>query len=169
MNISTIYSLLYRRFQIFIENDGLRVFNPGNYHCETLEKLSFGIHCWMKRYLLLSSSSYSTPSTTQSHHTDSPPPSSLLSLQDDYYNNSLTQRIHIPLKTLLLIQSSVTFIWIPGHIGLPHYMIRLIERLKNPPFSYHYQPLSLNRVRPQNRLSFLNCYHRGQPMDKSNS
>ena len=47
--------------------------------------------------------------------------SSLLSLQDPYSNNPLSQRILISLQTLSSIQSAVTFIWIPSHIGLPHH------------------------------------------------
>jgi len=43
--------------------------------------------------------------------------SSLQSIRDPESTNFITQRIHIVLQTLSTIQSSVFFIWIPGHIG----------------------------------------------------
>jgi len=37
------------------------------------------------------------------------------------FTNPITQLIHIVLRTLFTIQSSVIFIWIPGHIGHPQH------------------------------------------------
>ena len=44
--------------------------------------------------------------------------SSLHSLTDPYTTNPLTQRIRLTLLSLNSINSHITFIWIPGHIGL---------------------------------------------------
>ena len=49
--------------------------------------------------------------------------SSRLSLQDSYTTNPITQRIHILLHSLSSNNSSVCFIWIPGHIDLPDHDI----------------------------------------------
>ena len=46
--------------------------------------------------------------------------SSLTSLQDPYTNNNtITQGMHVVLHTLSSIKTTVTFIWIPGHVGYP--------------------------------------------------
>jgi len=42
-------------------------------------------------------------------------------LRDPESTNIITQRIHIVLQTLSTMQSSVIFIWIPGHIGHPQH------------------------------------------------
>jgi len=47
--------------------------------------------------------------------------SSLQSLRNTASTNAITQRIHIVLQTLSTIQSSVIFIWIPGHTGHPQH------------------------------------------------
>ena len=47
--------------------------------------------------------------------------SSLQSILDPFSLNPLTQLIHITLYTLSSIQTSVTFVWIPGHIDLPEH------------------------------------------------
>jgi len=47
--------------------------------------------------------------------------SSLQSIKDPESTNPSTQRIHIILQTLSTVQSSVIFIWIPGHIGHPQH------------------------------------------------
>jgi len=47
--------------------------------------------------------------------------SSLISLQDPYTDNAIPQRIHVILQSLSSIKSTVTFIWILGHIGHPHH------------------------------------------------
>lgn len=49
--------------------------------------------------------------------------SSLLSLQDTHSSNPITQRIHILLHTLSSNNSTVLFIWIPGHINHPDHDI----------------------------------------------
>lgn len=49
--------------------------------------------------------------------------SSLHSLTDPYTINPLIQRIYLTLNTLNSINSQITFIWIPGHIGLPEHDI----------------------------------------------
>ena len=46
---------------------------------------------------------------------------SLHSLTDPYSTNPLVQRIHLTLLTLNSINSNITFVWIPGHIGLPEH------------------------------------------------
>jgi len=45
--------------------------------------------------------------------------SSLLAIQDLYSSNPIVQRVHIVLKSLSSTSSTVTFLWIPGHINLP--------------------------------------------------
>ena len=47
--------------------------------------------------------------------------SSLHSLTDLYSINPLVQRIHLTHLTLNSINSKITFVWIPGHIGLPEH------------------------------------------------
>ena len=47
--------------------------------------------------------------------------SSLHSLADLYSTNPPVQRIHLTLLTLNSINSKITFVWIPGHIGLPEH------------------------------------------------
>ena len=47
--------------------------------------------------------------------------SSLYSLLDLSSTNPLTQRIHVALSSIASIDSCITFIWIPGHIGLPEH------------------------------------------------
>ena len=44
--------------------------------------------------------------------------SSLQSLTDPYSSKPLVQRIHLTLLTLNSINSEITFVWIPGHVGL---------------------------------------------------
>lgn len=45
--------------------------------------------------------------------------SSLTSLKDNSSSNPIVQRILLTLHTLTSINSTITFIWIPGHVGLP--------------------------------------------------
>ena len=47
--------------------------------------------------------------------------SSLHSLMDPYSIHPLIQRIHLTLQALHSINTQITFIWIPGHIGLPEH------------------------------------------------
>ena len=43
--------------------------------------------------------------------------SSLQLINDPFTSNPIVQRIHLTLSTLNSIRSTITFIWIPGHIG----------------------------------------------------
>ena len=47
--------------------------------------------------------------------------SSLHSLADPFSINPIVQRIHLNIHTLTSINSLITFVWIPGHIGLPEH------------------------------------------------
>jgi len=110
------HNLLYGRLQIKLENV-LRVLNPEPYcYSNRLRNPASVFTAELNAILAcLSHLTHRPPRHNYLLLTDSL--SFLQSTRDPKSTNPITQCIHIVLQTLSTIQSSVIFIWIPGHIG----------------------------------------------------